>query len=121
MQKGFCVTKSGRDQNSGVKKLMSGDINTDAKKNECLQKCAQVNGMKGCEAIWSQGNRGCYVHTKAIDRGNGRGRHACWVRGKEPEPEVEEISFGPMENGFCVTKRGRDQNSGVRKLASGDF
>jgi hypothetical protein len=77
--------------------------------------------MTGCEVIWSQGNRGCYAHTKEIDRGNGRARHGCWVRGKEPEPEVETIEIGAMEKGFCVSANGRDQNSGVRKLNSLDI
>jgi hypothetical protein len=26
--------------------------------------------------------------------------------------------FGNMQNGFCVTSRGRDQNSGVKKLGN---
>lgn len=32
--------------------------------------------------IWNQGNRGCYVHTQAVARGNGAAHHRCWVFSK---------------------------------------
>merc|ERR1711862_85986 len=36
-------------------------------------------GATGCEVIWDQGNRGCYVHTAEVERGNGVARHQCWI------------------------------------------
>jgi hypothetical protein len=85
-QKGYCVTSTGRDQNSGVKKLNNLDINTNERRMECLGLCSQVKGATACEGIWSQGNRGCYAHTQPVARGNGRDRHICWTKTVAPEP-----------------------------------
>jgi hypothetical protein len=52
-ENGFCVTSKNRDQNSGVKKLNNLDINTAAREAECLRLCAAVDGVTGCEGIWS--------------------------------------------------------------------
>jgi hypothetical protein len=80
-QDGFCVKANGRDQNSGVIKLDSidyydqGDLH-----KQCLEMCATVIGVTGCEMIWDQGNRGCYAHTDEIDGGgNGVVRHSCYL------------------------------------------
>jgi hypothetical protein len=123
MQNGYCVTALGRDQNSGVKKLNSLDINTDQRRLECLSLCEKVPNATGCEGIWSQGNRGCYAHTAEVSRGNGRARHVCWPK---PLPPIKyNGTFGEMkggmQNGYCVTALGRDQNSGVKKLNNLDI
>merc|ERR1711957_566130 len=70
-EKGYCVDKNDRDVNSGVKKIKGGDYKTEAKKQECLKLCAAHKGFTGCETIFDQDNKGCYVHTsKAITHGN---------------------------------------------------
>ncbi|KAH8046302.1 serine-type endopeptidase [Aureococcus anophagefferens] len=63
-QKGFCVTSDGGDQNWGVVKLEGGDFESAAQKAKCLEMCAKVQGVTGCETIWDQWNRGCYAHTR---------------------------------------------------------
>ena len=82
MEKGFCVKASGRDQNSGVKKLNSLDGNTPDRQQECFDLCSHENGATGCEVIWNQENRGCYAHTQEIARGNGVDKHECWIFSK---------------------------------------
>eukprot|EP00299_Pterocystis_sp_00344_P013807 c6803_g1_i1.p1 GENE.c6803_g1_i1~~c6803_g1_i1.p1 ORF type:complete len:366 (+),score=69.25 c6803_g1_i1:37-1134(+) len=117
IESGFCVKADGSDENSGVVKLAEGDHQTDAKKQECLNKCAAYAGATGCEVIWNQDNRGCYVHTSTvITRGNGAGNHNCWISA----PLKVAVLFAPMDNGFCVKADGVDENSGVVKLAEGD-
>ena len=81
-ERGFCVRDNGGDQNSGVKKLNSLDGNTLERQKKCLDLCRSVAGVTGCEVIWNQDNRGCYVHTQPIARGNGVDRHFCWVFSK---------------------------------------
>ena len=88
-EKGYCVKADGWDQNSGVVKLEGGDFESDAKKAKCLELCAEVEGVTGCETIWDQWNRGCYAHTRDVARGNGVARHSCWIAdddGAEPAP-----------------------------------
>ena len=63
-------------------KLDSIDGNTINQQNSCLERCKSYPGATGCEVIWNQRNRGCYVHTKDISRGNNRKRHLCWVFSK---------------------------------------
>jgi len=75
-EKGFCVTKEGHDQNSGVVKLESGNVD----KDKCVSMCLNYSGYTGCEVIWNQGNKGCYVHTRNVARGNGVGNHWCWIK-----------------------------------------
>eukprot|EP00957_Ditylum_brightwellii_P061912 4698472-Ditylum_brightwellii.AAC.1 len=65
-QNGFCMTSDGLDQNSGVYQLASGDFENTEMQTECLLMCASYPGHTGCEAIWNQYNRGCYVHTKEV-------------------------------------------------------
>ena len=81
-EKGFCVTSHGYDQNSGVIKLNSINGNTRKRQAACLKMCKAFGGATGCEEIWNRKNRGCYVHTKTISRGNGVRNHACWVFSK---------------------------------------
>ena len=78
-QQGFCVTGNNRDQNSGVYKLQGGDFFTEEAHQTCLEMCACFPGATGCEMIWDQYNRGCYVHTGEVARGNGRNRHSCYI------------------------------------------
>ena len=82
MEKGFCVLSNGEDQNSGVVKINNVDGNTKEAQAICLAKCKQHEAATGCEVIWDQGNRGCYVHTQSIARGNAVERHQCWVFSK---------------------------------------
>ena len=79
MENGFCLNANGHDQNSGVIKLYATDVRTDDKLQSCLATCRSHSGAKGCEAIWGEGNRGCYVHTGEVSKGNGAGKHFCWV------------------------------------------
>jgi len=86
-QKGFCVLSNNRDQNSGVKLLEAGDfLDKKFEKDEdkvahCLHLCAchKEDPVTGCEMIWNQSNRGCYVHTDFIAKGNGVERHSCYL------------------------------------------
>jgi len=82
IEKGFCVQPNGRDQNSGVIKVSSVNGNTKEAQKKCLAACRARKGATGCEVIWDQGNRGCYIHTKPVARGNKRPRHMCWVFSK---------------------------------------
>jgi len=81
-EQGFCVKANGADQNSGVIKINSAQGNSAAAQNECLKKCLAYKGATGCETIWDQSNRGCYIHTQPIAKGNNVGRHYCWVFSK---------------------------------------
>jgi len=79
-QVGFCVKGNGADQNHGVIKLNSVNGNTEESQELCLYKCKDTSGaFTGCEIIWDQSNRGCYRHTGEVARGNGVGRHFCWI------------------------------------------
>ena len=76
---GFCIKNDGNNQNSGVIKKNSLNGNTTEARKQCLATCKETDGATGCEVIWDQHNRGCYVHTQEIARGNGVERHMCWV------------------------------------------
>jgi len=76
--KGFC-TLNRRDQNSGVIKVNSVNGNTQNAQMACMKACRARPGATGCEVIWDQGNRGCYIHTQRITEGNGVGRHLCSI------------------------------------------
>jgi hypothetical protein len=83
-QKGYCVKANNRDENSGVIKLYGGNVRSNRQKRRCVRKCLAHSGggatVTGCEAIWNQRNRGCYVHTsRAITHGNKVNRHTCWL------------------------------------------
>ena len=82
IEHGFCVRSNNGDQNSGVIKLNNVDGNTAQAQATCLRLCKSYTHATGCEVIWHQGNRGCYVHTRDIARGNGVARHMCWVFSK---------------------------------------
>merc|ERR1712071_503324 len=82
LEKGFCVYGNNYDQNAGVVKLAGGDFKTPTKQKECLGMCACYSKATGCETIWDQGNRGCYVHTEKVEKGNGVQRHSCWIAKK---------------------------------------
>lgn len=49
MEKGFCVTSTGTDQNTGVVKVNAIDANTVTAQSECLQACQAKKGATGCE------------------------------------------------------------------------
>ena len=56
--------------------------NTQLAQATCLDLCKKRAGATGCEVIWDQGNRGCYVHTQTVAKGNGVAKHMCWVFSK---------------------------------------
>jgi hypothetical protein len=132
-ERGFCVKQNGGDQNSGVILLdnldyFDGDTPEEidsALVEACLDMCACYNGnpVTGCEMIWDQSNRGCYVHTATIDYGNGVDRHSCYITNDGSGQCAEEMktTFGDRRRGFCVKSNGADQNSGVVKLRGGNF
>merc|ERR1711998_417649 len=79
-QRGFDPSRC-TDQNSGVVKVNSNDGNSDSAQLACLEACRARSDATGCEVIWSQGNRGCYIHTQTVQVGNLVGNHYCWVFG----------------------------------------
>jgi hypothetical protein len=81
-ENGFCVKSNGGDQNSGVHKINSVDGNSASAQTACYMACKKRKDATGCEVIWHQGNRGCYVHTQSVARGNSAGKHYCWVFSK---------------------------------------
>ena len=76
------------DQNDGVELLYGGDVKTPEELEACLSACMAREFWTGCEAIWDQSNRGCWVHTMEVDHGNLYPyNHACWINGKDdPAP-----------------------------------
>jgi hypothetical protein len=86
-EKGFCVRGDGIDQNAGVIKLDQVDYGPSIDKlKECLDMCIAFSEkayVTGCESIWDQGNRGCYVHTSSVAKGNNVDMHQCWIVKKE--------------------------------------
>lgn len=76
------MTANGGDQNKGVVKLDALDGSDAARREECLRKCAAAPLWTGCEMIWQRGDKGCYVHTNPVSRGNGGGDYYCWIRSK---------------------------------------
>ena len=66
MEPGYCVKADGHDQNHRVIKVNNHDGDTEQRQKECLQACLQKVGATGCEVIWHQGNRGCYIHTQEV-------------------------------------------------------
>jgi hypothetical protein len=116
IENGFCVLSNGGDQNSGVIKLDNsyGYENSGAQES-CLARCLERPDATGCEVIWNQWNRGCYVHTDVVAKGNGVGRHMCWIFSRCNDAHPLHLEC-PIENGFCVLSNGGDQNSGVIKL-----
>ena len=95
-QRGYCVKSNNRDENSGVFQLGQGDYQTDAKKKECLQKCRDYTAatVYGCEVIWDQSNRGCYVHTSGEKlHGNGVSRHSCWAVMDADDTAVPVVNY----------------------------
>lgn len=76
------MKENNRDQNSGVIKLDNLNTKSDKELEACLKKCETRIGATGCEAIWDQGNRGCYAHMEYVEKGNNANRHVCWVFSK---------------------------------------
>ena len=76
------MKQNGIDQNSGVVKFNHLDGNTGERQKTCLELCRNYRGATGCEVIWGQYNRGCYVHTQQVARGNNATQHSCWILSK---------------------------------------
>lgn len=103
-ESGFCVTSSGGGQNSGVLKIDSVDGDTPAAQAECLAACHARADATGCEVIWNQYNRGCYIHTEPIDKGNHAANHYCWVFSKcsaATEEKWPRASVSASGNALC--------------------
>ena len=63
--------QTNRQQNAGVIKVNSVNGNSVDAQKICMAACLNHKGATGCEVIWDQSNRGCYIHTsKVIDHGN---------------------------------------------------
>jgi len=93
-QNGFCVKASNQDENSGVTKLYSGNVKTLDQVKACWAECAKHQGVTACEAIWDQGNKGCYVHESTeIIRGNGVQRHYCALWNPTSSIDDSKVSF----------------------------
>ena len=81
---GWCVKADNSDQSDGVELLYDGDVKTPEELEACLSACMAREFWTGCEAIWDQSNRGCWVHTLEVDHGNLYPyNHACWINGKD--------------------------------------
>lgn len=48
-----------------------------------MWECMNYWGATGCEVIWDQDNKGCYVHTEEVAFGNGVDNHLCLVFAEE--------------------------------------
>ena len=113
VQNGYCVKSNNADENSGVVKLSSKDVRTDADVAECWRLCKKHKGgegVTGCEAIWNQGNRGCYVHTsKLITHGNGVGNHYCALYSQGGAPAsvgAANTALAAIESEFSLDMQG---------------
>jgi len=93
-RQGFCVNSNGLDVNESATNLAPDwDIWTEEDIRCCLRICYQGairskldpastshSNVTGCEIIWNQPNKGCYVHQSLeITQGNGEPRHLCWI------------------------------------------
>jgi len=114
VEKGFCVLPDGSDQNNGVIKINSVDGNTDAAQEVCLAACQAYGGATGCEVIWDQGNRGCYVMTDTVDHGNNNDRHLCWVFSKCGDDYAIEMTIEPTS----YTSSGHSSHSSSISMAA---
>lgn len=77
---GYCQDSNGNDQNTGVQKLHSLDVDTPEREAECLNLCKAVDGVTGCEGVKNVGGRGCYAHTSSVAMANGGAYDVCWVK-----------------------------------------
>jgi len=78
---GQCIMADGSDQKDGRIKVGDVDDASEQAKVACLEKCLEYESTvkTGCEVAWDQGNGGCYVHTKAVSRGNKVAGYNCWI------------------------------------------
>jgi len=80
---GICVYNTNVDQNTGVTKVLSGEFDDSGNKHlQCLQACASVSGVTGCEMAWNQGDG------STSDGGGGGGTGCCsndWKTCNAPE------------------------------------
>ena len=97
-EKGVCVQSNGADQNAGQIKVNSIDGNTQSAQAECLKHCHARKDATGCEVIWSNGNRGCYIHTQPIARGNNVAQHSCWVFSKCTGKTIKNLRMNSLLN-----------------------
>jgi hypothetical protein len=89
---GFCVTHNNNDQNSGVTKLDGGDYEGNTREAQCLAQCKEHSAdWTGCEVIWDQNNKGCYVHTEHVNSANNVDKHKCLLR------EVYDATDAPTD------------------------
>lgn len=72
-----------------------------------MDKCIAASAVRtvtGCEAIWGQSNRGCYVHTREVVRGNGVDRHSCWVMSRPMLPTIPPTITSAIPNTLFPTE-----------------
>jgi len=78
--KGWCLTPSGYDQNSGTRNIRA------SSEDDCFAQCKRQSNAKGCE--WSGSL--CVVHTHAVGRGSGYNGYSCWVFSKCPADKMND-------------------------------
>lgn len=109
--RGYCLDSSGNDQNTGVVQIYGGDFGPDESlQMDCLDRCNKASAVRritGCEAIWWQNNRGCYIHTKEIAFSRNNDRHSCWIA-----TPVSSSATYQEQAGYCLDPD--NQNTGWR-------
>ena len=112
----------------GVIKVNNIDGNTQDAQEKCLSHCHARKGATGCEVIWDQGNRGCYVHTRTVAKGNNVQKHFCWVfskcsRGTRQEGKSIICLFGNVNNkrslNFTIVYTLTNDNNNYGRLGLG--
>merc|ERR1712166_1096723 len=111
---GFCMSNA-IDQNNGVTKLEGGNYEGNTKEAQCLAQCKEHSAdWTGCEVIWDQSNRGCYVHTEHVNYANNVDKHKCLLR------EVYDAAV-PAEQTGCALNECRPGGSYTGTYSFTDF
>jgi len=117
---GWCHDPNVHSQNNGVIKIGNQDYGpSEEKKQECFDMCTKIDvGQKitGCLAIWQQGNRGCYIHTKPVVMGNWHHRHNCWVA---KSPDFYTVDDFQPKQGHCLRFDGNTEHA--FHIGNGDY
>ena len=76
---GVCILADGSNS-TGVVKLDEFDGFTPQRHEACFKKCEAYKNATGCEMVWNDWfNKGCYVHTDNVTKGDGTENRACWI------------------------------------------
>jgi len=84
---GACADASGKEVTAGVTKLFQNDVITLTSQKACLEACFARPGTTGCQGV-SGKNKGCYAHTGAVAKGDGKSGKLCWVFSKCKDAEA---------------------------------